>query len=184
MDVKEAKTCCVVLVPSPFQGHVTPMLQLAYVLRAKGFSIVISHSEVNPPDNSKHPEFVFLKLKDGLSNHDASLLNLFDIIPEMNANYKVLFRDYLMEIMEKPELYGQISCIVYDHLMYFTTEVADQLKLPTILLRPSSYGHLEAACAFFQLKKEIIFPCQLLEKVAGLGSFVAIIWNTIESLKK
>ncbi|KAF3657554.1 hypothetical protein FXO38_13642 [Capsicum annuum] len=162
MDVKEAKTCCVVLVPSPFQGHVTPMLQLAYVLRAKGFSIVISHSEVNPPDNSKHPEFVFLKLKDGLSNHDASLLNLFDIIPEMNANYKVLFRDYVMEIMEKPELYGQISCIVYDHLMYFTTEVADQLKHPTILLRPSSYGHLEAACAFFQLKKEIIFPCQRL----------------------
>ncbi|KAK4339783.1 hypothetical protein RND71_041245 [Anisodus tanguticus] len=158
MVVEEAERCCVVLVPSPFQGHITPMLQLPFVLYAKGFSIVINHSELNPPDSSKYPEFTFLQLKDGLSNSDPSFLNLFDIIPEVNMNCRVPFQDYLVEMMEKPETYGQISCIVYDHLMYFTTEVADHLKLPTILLRASSCAYMEAACTFFLLKAENYFP--------------------------
>ncbi|KAK4378792.1 hypothetical protein RND71_000654 [Anisodus tanguticus] len=215
MVVEEAERCCVVLVPSPFQGHITPMLQLAFVLYAKGFSIVINHPELNPPDSSKHPEFTFLPLKDGLSNSDPSFLNLFDIIPERNMNGRVPFQDYLVEMMEKPEIYGRISCIVYDHLMYFTTEVADHLKLPTILLRVSSCAYVEAACTFFQLKADNYFPMpvsvadpvpkvptlrfkdllfvltseilehilQLAEKVANVGSSVAIIWNTIENLE-
>ncbi|XP_059297663.1 UDP-glucose iridoid glucosyltransferase-like [Lycium ferocissimum] len=168
MAVEEGKSCCVVLVPSPFQGHITPMLQLASLLHAKGFSIVINHSELNPPDSSKHPEFTFFPLKDGLSNNDPSFLNLFDIIPEMNVNCRVPFRDYLVQMMEKPEIYGQISCIIYDHLMYFTTEVAVHLKLPTILLRASSCAYMEAVCAFFSLKAENYFPLpesQLLDPV-------------------
>ncbi|MCD7467059.1 hypothetical protein HAX54_004252 [Datura stramonium] len=217
MAVEEAKSHCVVLIPSPFTGHITPMLQLAYVLHAKGFSIVINHSELNPPDTSNHPEFTFFPLKDGLSNRDPSFSNLFNIIPEMNTNCRGPFRQYLVEMMEeKTELYGKISCIVYDHLMYFVNEVADHLKLPSILLRPSSCAYMEAVCAFFQLRAENHFPLpesqlldpvpkvpvlrfkdlpfaltseipehvlKLLEKVADLGSSVAIIWNTMGDLE-
>nr|WIW42691.1 UDP-glycosyltransferase [Nicotiana tabacum] len=158
MAVEEAEKRCVVLVPSPFQGHITPMLQLASMLHAKGFSIVINHSELNPPDSSKHPEFTFLPLKDGLSNGDPSLLNLLNIIPAMNKNCRVPFQDYLVQMMEKPELYGQICCIIYDHLMYFITEVADHLELPTILLRSSSCAYMEAICAFLQFQAEKFTP--------------------------
>lgn len=158
MAVEEAEKRCVVLVPSPFQGHITPMLQLASTLHAKGFSIVINHSELNPPDSSKHPEFTFLPLKDGLSNSFSSLLNLLKIIPVMNMNCRVPFQDYLVQMMDKSELYGQISCIIYDHLMYFTTEVVDHLKLPTILLRSSSCAYMQATCAFLQFQEESFTP--------------------------
>ncbi|OIT06780.1 udp-glycosyltransferase 76c1 [Nicotiana attenuata] len=158
MAVKEAEKRCVVLVPSPFQGHITPMLQLASMIHAKGFSIVINHPELNPPNSSKHPEFTFLPLRDGLSNGDPSLLNLLNIIPAMNMNCRVPFQDYLVQMMEKPELYGQISCIVYDHLMYFTTEAADHFKIPTILLRSSSCAYMEATCAFLQFQAENFTP--------------------------
>ncbi|KAJ8572749.1 hypothetical protein K7X08_009260 [Anisodus acutangulus] len=185
MVVEEAERCCVVLVPSPFQGHITPMLQLAFVLYAKGFSIVINHPELNPPDSSKHPEFTFLPLKDGMSNSDPSFLNLFDIIPERNMNGRVPFHDYLVEMMEKPEIYGRISCIVYDHLMYLTTEVADHLKLPTILLRVSSCAYMEAACTFFQLKADNYFPMPESQLLIQCQKYLpsAIIWNTIENLE-
>lgn len=158
MVLEEAKRHCVVLVPSPFQGHITPMLQLASALHAKGFLIVIHHSELNPPDSSKHPEFVFFPLKDGLSNRDPSFMDLVDVIRQINVSCRASFRDYLVEMMEKREIYGKISCIVYDHLMYFITEVADHLKLPTILLRPSSCAYMEAAWAFFKLKAENYLP--------------------------
>ncbi|CAN4102263.1 unnamed protein product [Withania somnifera] len=168
MAIEEAKRCCVVLVPSPFQGHMTPMLQLAYALHANGFSIVISHSELNAPDSFKHPEFTFFPLKDGLSNRDSSFMNLIEIIAEMNVNCKVPFRDYLVEMMQKTEIYGRISCIVHDHLLYFTAQVADHLKLPTLLLRPSSCAYFEAACTYFHLRAENYFPLsesQLLDPV-------------------
>ncbi|XP_055830748.1 UDP-glycosyltransferase 76E1-like [Solanum dulcamara] len=95
--------------------------------------------------------------------------------------------------MEKTEIYGKISCIVYDHLTYFTTEVADHLKLPTTLLRPSKSQLLDPVPKVpllrfkdlpFILTYEIPEPLlQLLEKVTNLGSSVVIIWNTIEHLE-
>ncbi|CAH1446772.1 unnamed protein product [Lactuca virosa] len=62
----------VVLASSPFHGHMTPTLQLAKALHAHGFSIAIAHSNLNPPNPSNHPSFIFLPLSDNLSTIDDS----------------------------------------------------------------------------------------------------------------
>ncbi|KAL5580891.1 hypothetical protein UlMin_013333 [Ulmus minor] len=49
----------VVLVPCPFQGHISPMLQLGDMLHSKGFSITIVHANFNSPNPQNHSHFTF-----------------------------------------------------------------------------------------------------------------------------
>ncbi|XP_031387329.1 UDP-glucose iridoid glucosyltransferase-like [Punica granatum] len=67
------------MVPLPFQGDVNPMIQLASVLHAKGFSILVAHPQTNFPHPSDHPEFTFLPLKGSLTNS-----TVMDLIPELH----------------------------------------------------------------------------------------------------
>ncbi|KAI3806441.1 hypothetical protein L1987_22346 [Smallanthus sonchifolius] len=54
-----------VLTSSPFHGHMTPTLQLATTtLHAKGFSIAIAHSKLNPPNPCNLPSDNLPAMKD------------------------------------------------------------------------------------------------------------------------
>lgn len=140
-----------VVVPGPFQGHMTPMLQLATVLHSKGFSITIVHSTLfNPPDPSNHPsDFVFLPLiSDGLSeDHDhvssVSSDNIATITSNLNANCVTPLEQLLLRYLKHNDAEcddddDKIACIIYDGLMCFVDSVARKLNLPTILLRTTS----------------------------------------------
>ncbi|CAN6180424.1 unnamed protein product [Urochloa humidicola] len=50
----------VAVFPLPFQGHITPMLQLAGALHARGLAITVLHTAYNAPDPARHPEFSFV----------------------------------------------------------------------------------------------------------------------------
>ncbi|CAH9098791.1 unnamed protein product [Cuscuta epithymum] len=201
----------VVLVPSPFQGHVTPMLQLGHVLHSKGFSITVAHARCNAPDPSNHPEFSFLGLGENISINldgiikasDIGLKGRLETIYDMNENCRVPLQEYLEE---KGDV---VSCIIYDNLMFFVDQVAALLDLPSIVLRPSSAAYfpvllhvLEHEDTLSSLPQDPIPEFHPLryqdmpivfrqsEEVRrfmltsnDIRSSVAIIWNTMEDLE-
>ncbi|KAJ8533908.1 hypothetical protein K7X08_007232 [Anisodus acutangulus] len=139
----------VILVPYPFQGHVTPMLQLGSILHSQGFSVIVAHTEYNAPNYSNHPEFAFHSMNDGLQGIDISLPSLENMY-DMNENCKVPLRNFLVRMMEEEEeeeedVQGdQLSCIIYDNVMFFVDDVVTQLRIPSIVLRTFSAAYLHS----------------------------------------
>ncbi|KAM7522278.1 hypothetical protein LguiA_012180 [Lonicera macranthoides] len=203
----------VVLVPCPFQGHMSPMLQLGTILHSKGFSITIAHAKTNAPDPSNHPNLEFQAFAEDLPELN-SFGDAIGILEDLNTGCKSLFAEWLGQKMEQKEPGNQVACIIYDTLMYFSEAVASEMKIPSIVLRTSCPSYLLAYLAIPRLKEEGLFPLQdsmLLEPVPGLhplrfkdlpstnitmeatlqllaitsniGSSSAIIWNTIEYLE-
>ncbi|XP_030447254.1 UDP-glycosyltransferase 76E2-like [Syzygium oleosum] len=127
-----------VLVPGPFQGHLTPMLQLATILKSRGFSITIAHTQFNSPDSSAHPDFAFLCIPDGLSEQEVRNPDLAAIVLRLNDNCKSSFRECLSQGTNHTEPGEKICCIIYDALVYFSEAAARDLKIPSIALYTSS----------------------------------------------
>lgn len=149
----------VVLVPVPFQGHLTPMLQLGSVLYSKGFSIVVAHSEFRPPNPLNHPEFIFHPLLDNLSGYQASISNLLQLISAINSNCRELLMDYMVKLIEDQKQKGcQVACIIYDSLLSFVDSVATLLKIPGIILRPSLATYMLTYHYVSQIQAQGLIP--------------------------
>ncbi|KAK3000219.1 hypothetical protein RJ639_024214, partial [Escallonia herrerae] len=148
-----------VLIPSPLQGHISPMLQLGAILHSKGFSITIAHAQLNSPDPSNHPDFNFLPLLDNLSGLNGSK-NIIDFIATLNKNCTAPLMKCLAQVMEQQQPDDQVACIIYDNLMYISEAVANHFKLPKIVLRTSPPSYLVAYRAMSRLQAEGYFPLQ------------------------
>lgn len=148
-EEKQRERRRVVIVPAPFQGHFTPMLQLASVLHSKGFSITIAHTIFNSPNPSDHPHFLFLPFHDGISpNHQTiSTHNVTTIASTLNTHCLSPLKELLLRHMSKEN----IACIIYDGVMYFVHTLAHQLNLPSLVLRTTSATHFFAYHALHHL---------------------------------
>jgi hypothetical protein len=144
-----------VLVASPFQGHMTPMLQLGGVLHSKGFSITIAHTKLNSPDPSNHPEFAFLPLFDKFLAIDASG-NFTKFLEELNENCKMQLQHHLAQKI-KNEVNQKIT-IIHDNIMFFAEEVARNLNLFSIVFRSSSACYMPAYLKLPQLHADGLLP--------------------------
>ncbi|GAA0142149.1 transferase [Lithospermum erythrorhizon] len=166
--------CCVVLVPAPFQGHITPMLQLGSILQSRGFSILVAHSEYNAPETSNHPSFSFLALPDEVAELDKSFENMGNVLEAININCKAPLKDCLVRMMENEELHGQVACIIYDTVMKFVDAVAVSLKLPSMVMRPNTAAYVRAHHTLFDLQAENCLPLsesQMEENVPNFHPF-------------
>ncbi|KAA8549334.1 hypothetical protein F0562_001018 [Nyssa sinensis] len=150
----------VVLVPCPFQGHISPMLELGTVLHSKGFSITVAHTQFNYPDPSNHPDFMIVPISDGLTDHDTSSGDLIALVSTLNTNCEVPLKECLARMMDQQEQYGQLACIIYDTVMHVSETVANCLKLPTIILRTSGASALVVYGVMPQLQAAGYFPLQ------------------------
>lgn len=154
---KKTQSCKrLVLVPCPYQGHINPMLQLGTFLHSRGFSITIVHTHFNSPNPSNHPEFTFLPIPDGLTEHEILSGNLVAILLALNANCKASFQQCLTQLMEQ-EPQNSIS-IIYDDIMYFSEAVANYLNIPSIVLRTVSITNFVARSTVLQLLSKGSFP--------------------------
>ncbi|XP_052184730.1 UDP-glucose iridoid glucosyltransferase-like [Diospyros lotus] len=147
----------VVLVPCPFQGHVSPMLELGSVLHSKGFSITIAHcEEINPPNPSNHPDFAFLPFRlSGDDHQDIFSGGVEALFTSLNARSESPLKECLAHHLKMmpDQKEGRISCIVvYDALMYTGEAAATQLKLPSLILRTSDASALLAYGAMARLQ--------------------------------
>lgn len=126
----------VALFPLPFQGHVSPMLQLAGALHARGLAITILHAPFNAPDPARHPEFAFVPVpvvipeagNDGM----AKVLALNAALEASGC-----LRDVLASLVaggEKPRL----ACVVLDATLPAAQREAAGLGMPTLVLHTGS----------------------------------------------
>ncbi|KAK9069122.1 hypothetical protein SSX86_013238 [Deinandra increscens subsp. villosa] len=156
-----------VLIASPLQGHMTPMIHLATFLHSKAFfSITIAHSELNPPDPSNHPDFTFLPLRDNLSS-TSDFAGAVKFLQTLNDNCKPLFKQHLVNIVNAQKDTSSSDhqkestvVVIYDNLMYFAGSVAGDLGLPSIMLRTSSASFFPVINIIPQLHQQGRFPVQ------------------------
>ncbi|KAM7522138.1 hypothetical protein LguiA_012040 [Lonicera macranthoides] len=148
----------VVLVPCPFQGHISPMLDLGTALHSKGFSITIAHTTFNSPDISNHHDFTFLPLADNLSEHNTFPGNLLAFLKTINNNCEAPLRKCLAEMIEQHGPHDQVVCIIHDTLMYYSAAVANHMKIPSIVLYTNSAASVQAYFAIPPLQAEGHIP--------------------------
>ncbi|KAL8531124.1 hypothetical protein ACS0TY_007947 [Phlomoides rotata] len=145
----------IVLVPFPFQGHVTPMLQMGAILHARGFSITVAHTEFNTPDPLDYPHFDFQHLPDQLAGSDTSFYNMLKVISHMNANCKAPFQELLVQMLLDEE---EHVCIIHDAIMHFADDAAKNLEIPTMVLRTTSAAYIHSSIVTLQLLAEKVLP--------------------------
>ncbi|KAL2558164.1 UDP-Glycosyltransferase superfamily protein [Forsythia ovata] len=132
-----------VLFPLPLQGHINPMIQLANILHDKGFNITIIHTKYSCPNLSNYPHFTLHLIPDGISASEVSTTELASVLKLLEDRCIGPFRDILSQLSSD----DSIACIITDAIWYFTQEVADNLKIPRIVLRTSSVGSFLAYAA-------------------------------------
>lgn len=133
------------------------MLQLGAILHSKGFSITIAHPVYNSPHPQHHPDFTFLPIPDG----NISTSNAVDLVLGINVNCKLSFQESLANhrlTLNRQDVEKEIACMISDELMYFAEAVANNLKLPSIILRTGSAATFLARCALLELKEQGLIP--------------------------
>ncbi|XP_024960035.1 UDP-glycosyltransferase 76G1-like [Cynara cardunculus var. scolymus] len=147
----------IVLFPMPFQGHITPMLQLANILHVQGFKITIIHTEYNSPNHSNHPHFTFKSISDRFSEITTADLDASYCFKYLNKTCVDPFRNCLAELLEDYSDEEPVSCIITDAGFYFTQAVADALKIPRLVLETSSLGCTVASDILLSLSENPSF---------------------------
>ncbi|GJX35293.1 hypothetical protein Tco_0246850 [Tanacetum coccineum] len=126
----------IILFPLPWQGHITPMLQLGNILYNHGFKIIFLQAELNSPSHSNYPHFTFKTIAD----HVSELKNYVSptppdptfIITYLNENCVDSFTDCLNGLLAEPNE-PPVACLITDAEYYFAQEVADSLKVPRLV---------------------------------------------------
>ncbi|KAF8690545.1 hypothetical protein HU200_040907 [Digitaria exilis] len=140
----------VALMPLPFQGHITPMLQLAGALHARGLAVTVLHTAFNAPDPTRHPGLSFVSVPDAIADAVAATANGgADRVAAMNAAVEAPglaegVRDALASLMRLGEEEGgepRLACLVIDATLTAAQKAASGLGLPTLVLHTCS-----AAC--------------------------------------
>ncbi|WVZ62528.1 hypothetical protein U9M48_012267 [Paspalum notatum var. saurae] len=89
----------VVLFPLPFQGHITPMLQLAALLHGRGLAVTVLHTRFNAPDPRRHPELAFVPIHETLPDEATSAGDIVTQLLALNAACEAPFRDALASLL-------------------------------------------------------------------------------------
>ncbi|XVF19959.1 hypothetical protein REPUB_Repub11eG0156300 [Reevesia pubescens] len=139
---KQQKSGHLVLVMLPFQGHITPMLQIATILHSEGFSITIVYPELNSTNPSNHPEFAFIPIPYKLTESEVSVGGGAGLMLSINKNCAAPLQECMKKLLHQKDSHDHIAGILYDTLMFCAQTVADDLRLPGISLRTSSAATL------------------------------------------
>ncbi|KAI8540021.1 hypothetical protein RHMOL_Rhmol09G0228700 [Rhododendron molle] len=145
-----------VLFPTPAQGHINPMLQLANILQSRGFSITLIHTHFNSPTQTDDRHFTFLPISDRLSLTEASKENLLSFPTVLSSNCAAPFRDCLAGLLAD----GPIACLITDAIWHFSQSVADGFGIPRIVLRTGSVSSFLVYAALPMLREKGYLPKQ------------------------
>ena len=135
MAGEDRRAARVALFPLPFQGHMSPMLQLAGALHARGLAVTVLHTAFNAPDPARrHPGFSFVAVPDAI----------LDRVLAMNAAVEAPalaegVRAVLASMLRSGE--PRLACLVIDATLTAVQKAAAGLGLPTLVRHTGS-----AAC--------------------------------------
>ncbi|KAI4986201.1 hypothetical protein ZWY2020_018831 [Hordeum vulgare] len=78
------------------------MFRLAGILHARGFAVTVFHTHFNAPDPSRHPEYRFVAVPDGMSGPaPVAIEDVVAHILALNAACEAPFRDRLAAVLEE-----------------------------------------------------------------------------------
>lgn len=150
----------VLLFPLAYQGHINPMFRLAGILHARGFAVTVFHTHFNAPDPSRHPEYRFIPVPDGMSGPaPVAIEDVVAHILALNAACEAPFRDRLAAVLEEYSR-DAVACIIVDTHLLSMVEVAIQLSVRTLVLRTGSAACLSCFVAYPLLIKRGYLPVQ------------------------
>uniref|UniRef100_A0ACD5XE30 Uncharacterized protein n=1 Tax=Avena sativa TaxID=4498 RepID=A0ACD5XE30_AVESA len=131
----------VLLFPLGYQGHINPMFRLAGILHARGFAVTVFHTHFNAPDPSRHPQYRFVTVPDGISGPaPVAIEDVVSHIFALNTACEAPFRDLLAAILDEYTR-DAVACLIADGHLLSMVQVATRLAVPTLVLRTGS-----AAC--------------------------------------
>ncbi|XWS65913.1 hypothetical protein CRYUN_Cryun05aG0154400 [Craigia yunnanensis] len=158
-QMEQRKGRRLVFFPLPLQGHIDPMLHLANILHSRGFSITIIHTNFNSPNPSNYPHFTFHFISENLPENGTCTTDLIAFLSLLHTKCGSPFRDCLSNLLsdtsEEP-----IACLISDAVLYFIQDVANELKLPRIVLRTGAASSFCVFTAFPLLRERGYIPIQ------------------------
>ncbi|KAL2541668.1 UDP-Glycosyltransferase superfamily protein [Abeliophyllum distichum] len=119
------------------------MIQLANILHHKGFIITIIHTKYRCPNLFNYPHFTLHLIPDGISESEVSTKEVVSMLKLLKDRCIGPFRDILAQL----SFDDSIACIIIDAIWYFTYEVADNLRIPRIVLSTGCVGSFLAYAA-------------------------------------
>ncbi|CAL4966938.1 unnamed protein product [Urochloa decumbens] len=131
-----------VCLPHPTQGHITPMLNVAKVLHARGFDVTFVNTEYNQARLVRTrgaaavagvPGFRFATIPDGLPPSDVPSL-----CKSVMETCLGPFRRLLAELNDSAAGHPPVTCIVSDVVMGFSIDAAKELGIPYVQLWTAS----------------------------------------------
>ncbi|KAL6897256.1 hypothetical protein ACP4OV_006952 [Aristida adscensionis] len=148
----------VVLFPLPFQGHLSPMLQLAGALRARGLAVTVLHAAVNAPDPARHPDLAFVPVPVALPDDAAmdGMAKVFALNAAMEASGCV--RDALASLLSPDPAAPPLACLVIDSALPAAQKAAASLGLPRIVLNTGSAACLRMFWSYGMLHDKGYLP--------------------------
>ncbi|XP_052162779.1 UDP-glycosyltransferase 76C2-like [Oryza glaberrima] len=152
----------VVLFPLPFQGHLSPMLQLAGALHARGLAATVLHTAYNAPDAAAHPELAFVAVPSADAIARALAAAPRDGIAKIMALNAAIeasgcARDALASLMSGPE---RPACLVIDAALPGAQKAAAELGLPTIVLHTGSAAAFRLFRSYAMLREKGYLPAK------------------------
>nr|BBC62114.1 glucosyltransferase 16 [Nemophila menziesii] len=141
----------IVLVPFPAQGHITPMLKLAFLLHHKGFQITFVHTDYNykrllkskgPHALDGLPTFNFRAVPDGTADADDDSTQSILSLIQISTNCMDPIRDLVKDL----NLSSPVTCMIFDATMSSGLQVAQEIGVPGVSVRTAS------ACSFMCYK--------------------------------
>ncbi|KAB1220550.1 UDP-glycosyltransferase 85A1 [Morella rubra] len=157
-----------VCVPFPVQSHIKAMLKFAKVLHRNGFRITFVNTEFNhqrflhargPNSLDGLPGFRFETIPDSLppsdSNATQSVRSLCDSILK---NFLAPFSKLLMKLNTPTSDNVPVTCIISDGFMPFSVTVAQELRIPVVMLFTVSACALMGFMQFAPLRDKGLTP--------------------------
>jgi len=144
------------------QCHITPMLQLAGLLRARGLGVTVLHADLNAPDPARHPELAFVSIRESLPDEVAAAgPDPAERMLGLNAACEAPFQAALEELVRRGD--EPVACAVVDGQWYRMLGTARRAGVPELALgadsaaaflamlaatRPRADGHAPAEGTF------------------------------------
>jgi hypothetical protein len=138
-----------VCLPYPAQGHITPMLNVAKLLHARGFDVTFVNTEYNQARLVRTrgaaavagvPGFRFATIPDGLppSDDDDVTQDIPSLCKSTTETCLGPFRRLLAALNDPAAGHPPVTCVISDVVMGFSIDAAQELGLPYVQLWTAS----------------------------------------------
>lgn len=161
----------VLLFPFPAQGHIPPMLNLAELLSHAGVYVTIlltehTHARLSCSSKalqrfSRVPRVRFRTIPDGLPEEDPRpFYQLMQLEETMRMKCRERYRELLVSVDDGQGIgaWPPVTCVVADGFLPLGLEVAEETKIPTMILRTSSACSVWAYYSIPELIRRGEFP--------------------------